>query len=56
MLADQFFYISVPTFVEKLMDNRYANIKPQSIKALYNDSTAYSPMLFIISEGVDPVA
>ncbi|CAL6104222.1 Dynein_heavy chain [Hexamita inflata] len=56
LIADEFFYMALPQFVESLLDKRYSAIKPQSIKQLYQDSTPFSPMLFIISEGVDPVA
>lgn len=56
MLAEQYFYIAVPTYIETILDKRYASIAPSTIKQLYEDSTPYSPMLFIISEGVDPVA
>lgn len=55
-IADEYFYIATPQFIEQMIDARYASIKPQSIRQLYNDSTQYSPILFIISEGVDPVA
>lgn len=55
-IADEYFYIATPQFIERMIDARYASIKPQSIRQLYNDSTQYSPILFIISEGVDPVA
>ncbi|KAH0573495.1 Dynein heavy chain [Spironucleus salmonicida] len=56
LLADEYFFIVLPTYIEIILDTRFANIKPQPLKQLYLDSTQFAPVLFIISEGVDPVA